>query len=87
MVENSWTPSLAQSSIETIQNLGCVHIAQSFVSACADLYHTNPLECSEHKIITCGKKLAHAEKLVGWQAVYLHACASEMDFELFIPEV
>ena len=39
------------------------------------------------QIITCGKKLAHAEKLVGKQADYLHARASEIDFEFFISEV
>ena len=32
------------------------------------------------------KKLAHAKKLVGWQADHLHARASEMDIELFISE-
>ena len=34
-------------------------------NARADFCHTNPLECSDCKIFACGKKFAHAKKLVG----------------------
>ena len=47
----------------------------------AEIRHTNPLECSDCKNFACGKNL------VGWQADYLHARASEMYFELFISDV
>ena len=66
------------------------YIAQSFVSASTLVQISTILirsECSECKIFTCGKKLAHAKKLLGWQADNLHAHAREMDFELFISAV
>ena len=39
------------------------------------------------KIVTWGKKLAYAKKLVGQQADNLHKHASETNYELFIPEL
>ena len=35
------------------------------LNACADFHHNSPFDCSECKIFACGKKLAHATKLVG----------------------
>ena len=35
------------------------------LKARAEIRHTDPLECSDCKIFACGKKLAHAKKLVG----------------------
>ena len=57
------------------------------VYARATFHHTDPLECSDCKIFACEQKLAHAKKLVGQQADYLHARASEIYCELSISQV
>ena len=64
----------------TLHNF-CKHL-----NVCADLRHTNPLEFQTANT-SMRKEACSCEKLVGSQADYLNAQASEMDFELFISEV